>query len=175
MQKSGIHFVFHHHFVVPEVFLSQPPWNTLVILQDIRPAVTYFSASQREILGAAQQSFKRLYLPAPTITMVWPANNPLHPVLNLHSLLIVASVQWAVQTEDNSSVLPLNWIHHLVLICRDLVHTDTKSHPKSLNALLQFFNYLFFLCVAKEEILTNNFLPLRTNYESLVSVNQYIM
>lgn len=171
MQKSAIHFVFRHHFVVPEVFLSQPPSKTLVILQDIRPAVTFFSASP----GAAQQSFKRLYLPVPTLTMVWPANNPVHPVLNLHSLLMVASVQWAVQTEDNSSVLPLNWIHHLVLICRDLVHTDTKCHPKSINASLQFFNYLFFLGVAKEEILTNNFFPLRANYESLVSVNQYIM
>lgn len=90
---------------------------------------------------------------------VWLANNSVHPVLNLHSLLMVASVQWAVQTEDNSSVLPLNWIHHLVLICRDLVYTDTKCHPKSINASLQFFNYLFFLCVAKEEILTNNFFP----------------
>lgn len=175
MQKSAIHFVFRHHFVVPEFFLSQPPWKTLVILQDIRPAVTYSSASQREIPGAAQQSFKRLYLPAPTLTMVWPANNPVHPVLNLHSLLTGPSVQWAVQTEDNSSVLPLNWIHHLVLFCRDLVHTDTKCHPNSINASLQFFNYLFFLCVAKEEILTNNFFPLRANYESLVSGNQYIM
>lgn len=75
MQKSGIHFVFRHHFVFCQRSLSQPPWNTLVILQDIRPAGTYLTASRREILVAAQQSFEGWCLPARDLTMLRPANN----------------------------------------------------------------------------------------------------